>query len=461
MKFKGTTVLFILFVAIGSYVYLTEYRGREERQKQAEAKKKAVQVEQKDIKEISLIYPNRSITGVKTAEKQWQITSPAAVEADSEEWEQLAANFARVEREDTVAENAQDLTPFGLKEPPLKVDAKLADGKTVEVLFGSDNPKKISSYAKLGGSNDVFLTPSSSKNLFTKTLSDLRNKKVLDFEADDIDTVRVLEANKELELQKSGDNWQIKKPIDTKADNGDVSSFISSVRFARASSFPENPVDARTASLDPPAIRITLHDGKAKADRVLLIGGTPEAGKYYARDASRDVIFIIDKEIPEKARRPIFDWRDKSITRLEREKIEEVEIQHGSDKFSLKKVGSDWKLPDGRKLQWDKISAILNTLEFEKAKDIVDTPKALSSYGLDKPRAEVVFRQGSNELQRLAFGADSKNPDGVYARTSDSPAVKVVSKSVFDNFNLKAEDLVETPPPPAPQKPASEGTQKR
>ena len=162
------------------------------------------------------------------------------------------------------------------------------------------------------GSNDVFLTPSSSKNLFTKTLSDLRNKKVLDFEADDIDTVRVLEANKELELQKSGDNWQIKKPIDTKADGGDVSSFISSVRFARASSFPENPVDARTASLDPPAIRITLHDGKAKADRVLLIGGTPEAGKYYARDASRDVIFIIDKEIPEKARRPISGAPDRS-----------------------------------------------------------------------------------------------------------------------------------------------------
>src|SRR5207247_9114068 len=109
--------------AIGSYVYLTEYRGREERQKQAEAKKKAVQVEQKDIKQISLIYPNRSITGVKTAEKQWQITSPAAVEADYEEWKQLAANFARVQREDTVAEDAQDLTPFALNDAPLKVAA--------------------------------------------------------------------------------------------------------------------------------------------------------------------------------------------------------------------------------------------------------------------------------------------------------------------------------------------------
>jgi hypothetical protein len=32
-------------------------------------------------------------------------------------------------------------------------------------------------------------------------------------------------------------------------------------------------------------------------------------------------------------------------------------------------------------------------------------------------------------------------------KTSDSPAVKVVGKDVFDKFNVKAEELVETPPP--------------
>jgi len=82
-------------------------------------------------------------------------------------------------------------------------------------------------------------------------------------------------------------------------------------------------------------------------------------------------------------------------------------------------------------------------------------PKALSTYGLDKPRVEVVFRQGANELLRIAFGSENKSPEGVYAKTSDSPAVKVVAKSIFDNFSVKAEDLVETPPapPPAPATP--------
>ena len=450
MRFKGTTALLIVFVALGAYVYFAEYRGKEARQQQEEAKKKAFQVEQKDITEISLVYPDRTITGLKKAEKQWQITSPPGVEADSDEWDMVASNIPKIERDETVSENAQDLTPFGLKEPALKVSAKVAGGKTIEISFGSENPKKTFNYAKLADGNNVFLTQSSWLRLFTKTVSDLRNKKVLDLETESIDAVRITEGSKAIELQKSGDHWELKKPIDAKADDGEITAFLNSIRFARASSFPEPPVDAKNAGLDQPAVRITLHDGKAKADRVLLIGKNAEADKYYARDVSRDPIFIIDKEISDKARRAIFDWRDKSIAAVDRNKIEEVEIQRGAEKSSFKKDGADWKLADGRKLQWEKVSGMLNSLEFNKAKDIIDAPKALSSYGIDKPRLEVIFRQGSNELIRILFGSDSKNPEGIYLKTSDTPLVKVAAKEIFDNFNVKAEDLVEAPAAAAP-----------
>jgi hypothetical protein len=439
----------VVFVLLGAYVYFAEYRGKDEKQKQEEAKKKAFQVDEKDIKEITLKYPDRTITGVKKGEKQWEFVSPAGMETDSDEWQMLASNIPKIEREDTVAQNAQDLTPFGLQQPPVTVTAKLADGRSIEISFGAENPRKIYHYAKLAGSNDVFLATNSWATIFTKTVSDLRNKKVLEFETDDIDGVRIAEGTKELEFQKSGDHWQLKKPLATGADDGETGSFVSSVRFARASSFPDPPVDAKKAGLDPPAMRISLHDRKANADRVLLIGNTAQADKYYARDASRDSIFIIEKEIPDKARRPVFDWRDKSITRIDRNNIEEIEIQRGADKSSFKKADADWKLPDGKKLQWDKISAMLSTLEFDKAKDVVDQPKALSSYGLDKPRLEVVFRKGADEVGRVVFGADSRNPEGVYVKTSDSPAVKVAGKDVFDKFNVKAEDLVEATPSPA------------
>ena len=85
----------------------------------------------------------------------------------------------------------------------MKVSAKLKDGKTLEILFGSENPKKTYNYAKLANSNDIFLTGSNWSKTFTKTTSDVRNKKLLEFESDDIDGVKIAENAKELEAQKS------------------------------------------------------------------------------------------------------------------------------------------------------------------------------------------------------------------------------------------------------------------
>jgi hypothetical protein len=449
MKFKSTAILFLIFIVLGGYVYFTEYRGQEEKQKKEEAKKKAFQVDEKDITELALTYPDRTISAVKKGDKQWEMTSPAGVETDPEEWQSLASNIPRIEREDTVEQNAQDLTPFGLKDPVVKVTAKTKDGKTFDILFGADNPRKTFTYAKFGNNNDVFLTASNWEKTFTKTVADLRNKKVLEFEPEDIDNIKVAEGSKELEAQKSADNWDLKKPIDGKADSGEISTFVSSIRFARATSFPDPPVDAKAAGLDMPAIKLTLHDSKAKTDRILLIGKSPEKDKYYARDASRDTIFIIDKDVPEKSKRPVFEWRDKSLAKIDREKTDKIEIQRGSDSIAMTKSGTDWKLADNRKLQWDKVSGMLNALDFEKAKDIIDSPKSVAMYGLDKPKLEVILRQGTTELVRFAFGSDSKMPEGIYLKTSDNPSIKVVSKDVFDKFNVKADDLIEAPQPAA------------
>ena len=338
MKFKGTILLMLIFVGLGAYVYFAEYRGKEDKQKQEEARKKALNIDQKDITEISLVFPDHTITGVKKGEKQWEITSPAGTDPDQDEWELLASNVPRIERESTVTDQPGDLAQFGLKDPALKVIAKTKDGKTTELLFGAENPRKIYNYAKFAGSNDVFLSPSSWLRIFQKSLSDLRNKKILDFESDDIDAVTIASAKDAMQFQKSGENWLLQKPLDTKADAGEISTFISSIKFARAANFAETSIDAKAAGLEPPAFKVTLHDSKANASRELLIGKSPEADKYYARDASRPAIMIIDKDLPEKMKRPIFDWRDKSITQIDREKTDQIEIHRGAETLACRRV---------------------------------------------------------------------------------------------------------------------------
>jgi Domain of unknown function (DUF4340) len=136
---------------------------------------------------------------------------------------------------------------------------------------------------------------------------------------------------------------------------------------------------------------------------------------------------------------------------IDQEKTDQIEIVHGSDVLTMKKEGSDWKTTDGKKLQADKISGMFSTIEFDKVKGIIDAPGTLVAYGLDKPTLEVRFKENGKELMRLSFGSDSKDPEGISIKTSDSPAVKVVSKDVYDRFNVKVTDLVDSTVSPAPK----------
>jgi len=453
VRFKGTLALLLVFAALGGYVYYSDFYNKEERQKQESAKKKLFGGEAKDVSEITLEYEGRTVTGVRKDESNWEITAPAGLEADAETFEQLASSFVGIQKDEVVSAQKTDLVPFGLDKPGIVVKSKLKSGASPSILIGAENPKKSFNYAKLADSDEVFLISTTDSGAFKKSLTDLRNKKVLDFETDNIDAVKVSVAGKpDLEIQKSGADWLIKKPVDGGADASEVTSFLSAIQFSRTSAFADEKIDAKAGGIETPSARITLHDQKANADRILLFGKSPEKGKYYAKDASRPPIFILATEIFDKAQRPAFEWRDKTVVHLGPEgtaSVDEMDIVRATEKLTLKKSGDVWAASDGRKIQQSKVAEILSAVQGTQATSIVDSPKALAAYGLDKPRLEAVLREKGKEVAALQFGSDSQSPAGVYLK-SVNPAIMTVNKDLFDKLNVKWSDLLEAQPSPEP-----------
>jgi len=443
VRFRSTLVLLVVFAALGGYVYFAEYRGHNEREQQEASKKKLFPTPLKDVTGLSLIFPDHKISAVKKDDKHWEFTEPQGIDADSDEWDMLVSSLGQIEKGGAVSAST-NLAQYGLDKPTVEVTAQLKDGRTVGVLFGSENPKKSDNYAKLADSPDVFLSPVSGSKSFQKTLTDLRNKKVLEFTVDDINSVRIEDGKNLLELQKSGMDWVVKKPLELKADGEEISGFLGAIQSARATNFADSGLTLMGAGLAPAATKITLHDAKANADRVLSLGKSAETDKYYARDESRSAIMIINKDVPAKARRPLIDWRDRSIAHFDQGSIDELEIVRGAEKISVKKQGSDWKLADGRKAQTDKISSLLLAVEFERAQEIIDSPGSPSSYGLDKPRIEVALRQAGKDVLSLKLGGATRNPVGSYLKVSTNPAVMTVAEDFFAKFSLKADDIAET-----------------
>jgi hypothetical protein len=452
VRFKGTLVLLLVFAALGGYVYYTDFYGKEARDKQEAAKKKLFGGDAKDINEITLENEGTTLTAVRKGEKDWQITSPAGLEADSEAWDQLATSIVDVQKDETVTSEKPDLASFGLDKPSVAVRAKLKDGKTQGVLIGTENPKKTFRYAKRVDTDEVFLLSTSGVGSLKKTLTDLRNKKVLEFESDNIDAVRITAPGKpDIEIQKSGADWKIKKPLEAPADNGEVLGFVSAIQFSSASAFADEKIDDKAAGLDAPAVKVVLHDQKAGQDRTLLFGKSPEKDKYYARDASRPPIFILATEIIDKAKRPMFDWRDKTVVTFGEggtSVVDQIDILRGTEKLSLKKNGTDWTAADGAKLQQFKVLDLLAAIDSERAIAFEDGPKPLARYGLDKPRLEAVLYEKGKEVARLQLGAENPTPAGVFAKGTN-PVIQTVKKDLYDKLNVRQSDLLEPPPAPA------------
>jgi len=453
VRFKGTLILLLVFAALGGYVYLTDFYGKEARDKQEEAKKRLFGGEAKDVTELSLENAGRTLTAVRKGEKAWEITSPAGLEADSEAWDQLATTFVEVQKDEVVKKEKADLAAYGLDKPGIVVQAKLKDGKTQSVLIGAENPKKTFNYAKRGDSEEVFLLSSPNASSFKKTPTDLRNKKVLDFESDSIDAVRITSAGKpDIEIQKSGSDWSIKKPLETRADNAEVLSVLSAIQFSRASAFADEKIDDKAAGLDAPVARVILHDQKAGQDKTLVFGKSPEKDKYYARDASRPAIFILASEIIDKAKRPVFDWRDKSLVRFGEagsSGVDQIDIIRGTEKLSLKKTGTEWSTADGTKLQQAKVMEILAMIDSEKAIAFDDVAKVGGRNGLDKPRLEIALHEKGKEIARLQFGSDASNPAGVYLKSANNPSIQTVKRELYDKLDVRQADLAEPPAAPA------------
>jgi hypothetical protein len=451
MKFKGTAVLFVVLILLGGWVYWTDIRGRQERQLAEEAESKVFAVDDAEIVELRLTYPDRSIAARRNGE-EWEFVAPEGLEADAGEWDTVAANVGRIDRDDSVTLAPADLAPYGLAEPAIRVDVLLADGTTEQILFGNENPRGIFDYLKLGTSDEVFLAATSWAGLFLKATDDLRDRTLLRFDQDGVETIEIA-GNTQMSFVRDGTDWQLTRPLETAADNSQVSTLLGAIDFARAVRFADPQLSRSETGLDRPAWRIAL-DSEDGVHELLVGTVVSERGEeYYARDVSRDPVFIIDGELAGMLAEPLLEWRDRSIAAFDRREVNRIEISTGGDTIAMEQSDGDWYTVSNELVDFSQVSAMLNVLEFEQVTDILDEPGSLATYGLDDPRLHVVLKDSAgNSVLDGTFGSDAGDEDHLYWKSESEAAVKVLSKDVFDRFSVAEADLLAPPPPrlPAP-----------
>lgn len=121
----------------------------------------------------------------------WLLKQPIQYEADSSRLQPILDAALKLSIKEFVAENAANLSEFGLDSPPYSVAIGARDAKTVKLLIGKEKLRGKEVYARLDGSQDVFILDESNFNFGDKTAIDVMSRFVYIVNINDVNKMEI------------------------------------------------------------------------------------------------------------------------------------------------------------------------------------------------------------------------------------------------------------------------------
>src|SRR6185436_11920595 len=169
---------------------------------------------------------------------------------------------------------------------------------------------------------------------------------------------------------------------------------------------------------------------------------TPTGSDMYAKLPDKPRVFLVSSYLESTFNKSSFDLRDKTILKIDRDKVDRLEIDTPDHTLKVAKQGADWRItsPVDARADFGAVEGIIGRLNTTPMKSVtaVDAPN-LAEYGLDKPAATVRVTSGSAQAG-LAIGKAAG--DGVvYAKDLSRPLIFTVESALFDELKKPAGDF--------------------
>lgn len=413
----STIVLLLVLAGLGAYIYFVD-SGRP--QGGGDVKSKVFSVEGDRLEEITVTAEGDTTT-VRKSDGTWKVVAPLSADADSVEVSSLTSALAGLEVNRVVEENASDLGAYGLADPRLKVAFKAEGGAAGEIHLGDTTPTGSDMYAITPGGSRVFLVSAYQETSLSKSTFDLRDKRVLHFERDQVATIELAQPGAPVvRLARNGTEWTLTAPIKARGDYGAIEGLLTRLATGTMTELVD-PNSPESFGLEKPLV-VSVGAGSNQA--VLELGAERD-GAVYARDRGRQMIFKADASLAADLRKGVDDLRDKDLFEFRTFNIMRLQITRGADTYEFQRIagggenGADkWqRVVDGKATDVDttKVEDFVSKLGALRAESFNPTTNAArlaqpalvvsASYDTDKfERARIITGQDQ------AFGARDDEP---------------------------------------------------
>ena len=448
MRFKGTAALAAVFIGIVFYYFLIDLPSEKRKKEEKDRSEKVILFDPENVKAISFIKGENTITLKRLGTDEWQMTAPVNAKGDASAVSDFVSflnnlNFTRV-----VEESPKDLTPFGLDTPDLKIILSMNNGETKGVHVGDDHPMGNKVYLSLLNGSRV-LAAGVTKNRLDRKVHDLRDKTILDFKTPQITKIEFIRNGKTLSLKKNEESWEVSEgKISAKGNETEITNLLNTIQAAQIEQFvEEKPEQLTSYGLNNSKLTVKLTTSKASEPLVLLIGGKNEHG-FYAKTLPKKNVFTINQSLFDTLNnRKLVDFLNKSLVDFNDDDLAKVTLLMDDDSVDLIRDEKDlqkWTMvkPVNMKANTATINSLLFDLKNVRIVEFITThTKNSKTFSFEQPEKEINLTFKNGKTWALKLGNQTSSQDHYFAQRSDDETVFTIQKSSAESIFRSLHDL--------------------
>ena len=375
---------------------------------------------------------------------EWKMVQPVKAKANARAVEDIVSAIGSLRVVVFEADGEYDPASYGLVRPRITVALQsTVDDRIRELQIGSDagTPGRI--YVARSDHRAVYAV---NKEVFTKlhrTVFDLRDKRVIDFQRTATNRFVIRQADSEIVCQKTvDDKWKITAPVALKADEEAVDDLLFGVDALKAVAFiDDQPTSLQPYGLDSPAIELSFM--APDAEPAVLLVGKMKDDNVYVKAQNAAPVLLVKKAFLDLVGMGVAGLRDKQILDFGADDAAKIVLKHGEVNLTCQKQGTNWRLTDPVQEQANNgavRSIILEVNQLTVDTFLVEAP-SIRTTGFDAPEIQLVVTLKNRTEHLLEIG---KIADGEhhYARLRSAPdTVFHLKKETAENLRKTVDDL--------------------
>ena len=424
MKTRNLLIAAVVLVALSGVVWWSNRHPSTSSTSTTNTSPKLLDIPESQVTQIDLAKKGSDTVVIQRQGGKWVITAPHSWPADQDAVSSLLSSLSPVTADSVVDSKPAGLSRYGLTSPSLTVTVHEKDGKTAQILFGDDVPAGSLVYARVPSKPDVYAVSSSVKNSFDKSENDLRDKRLLTFNKDQLTRIELASGHSDIEFGKNNQNqWEIIKPGPYRADSFQVEQLITSLSDAKMDLTGDAADEKKTSAAfagGTPAATVKVSDSSGTQ----TLDVRKKGSDYYAKSSVVPGVYKVSGDLGQAVSKSLDDFRNKKIFDFGFNDPNQITIQQGSSEKTYVRSGTDWK-SNGKTMDPATVQALIDKLRDLSATKFVTT-------GFQNP--DITIRITSNDGKLTEKAEFSKAANGYIARRENEPTLYALDASAVNDI---------------------------